>query len=138
MPSIEEGFALVCAEAIGAGCVPLASTACTEMCRHMENALVHNVGDLSTLQRQITDVYGNPELLARLRIGALQSSAGWTWAEAGRVLVDAYERAIGSYGRAPAGHSTGFAIAGRRDSKAKPIWTTADRNHENQRGHSHI
>jgi glycosyltransferase involved in cell wall biosynthesis len=138
MPSIEEGFALVCAEAIGAGCVPLASTACTEMCQHMENALVHNAGDLSTLQQQITDVYNNPDLLARLRAGTLQSRSGWTWAEAGRVLVDAYERAISSYGRAPASQPTEIAVVGRRNSKAKAIWTTADRNHENQRGHSHI
>jgi glycosyltransferase involved in cell wall biosynthesis len=112
MPSIEEGFALVCAEAIGAGCVPLASTACTEMCRHMENALVHNVGDLSTLQQQITDIYGNPELLVRLRAGALQSRAGWTWAEAGRVLVDAYQQAVRNYDRVHAEHSAGLALGG--------------------------
>jgi glycosyltransferase involved in cell wall biosynthesis len=99
MPSIEEGFALVCAEAIGAGCVPLASNACTEMCRHMENALVHSVGDVATLRQQITDVHGNPQLLARLRAGALQSRADWTWTEAGRVLLGAYEQAVRKYGR---------------------------------------
>jgi glycosyltransferase involved in cell wall biosynthesis len=99
MPSIEEGFGLVCAEAIGTGCVPLASTACTEMCRHMENALVHSVGDLPTLRQQITDVYNNPELLARLRAGALRSCAGWTWADAGRVLAGVYHEAICNYRR---------------------------------------
>jgi glycosyltransferase involved in cell wall biosynthesis len=99
MPSIEEGFALVCAEAIGAGCVPLASTACTEMCQHMENALVHHVGDVATLRQQITDVHDHPELLARLRAGALQSRADWTWDAAGRVLVGAYEQAVRHYGR---------------------------------------
>jgi glycosyltransferase involved in cell wall biosynthesis len=93
MPSIEEGFALVCAEAIGAGCVPLASNACTEMCRHMENALVHNVGNVPMLQQHITELHGNPELLAKLRAGALQSRNDWTWAEAGLVLVKAYEQA---------------------------------------------
>jgi glycosyltransferase involved in cell wall biosynthesis len=94
MPSIEEGFALVCAEAIGAGCVPLASTACTEMCRHMDNALVHNVGDVASLRQQITEVFGNPELLAALRAGALRSRADWTWNAAGRVLVSAYEQGV--------------------------------------------
>jgi glycosyltransferase involved in cell wall biosynthesis len=94
MPSIEEGFALVCAEAIGAGCVPLASNACTEMCRHMENALVHKVGDVATLRQQITDLDDSPELLAELRAGALQSREDWTWAAAGRVLSAAYEQAI--------------------------------------------
>jgi len=94
MPSIEEGFALVCTEAIGAGCVPLASNACTEMCRHLENALVHEVGDVATLRRHITDLHDNPQLLARLRAGALQSRLECTWTKAGRVLVGAYERAI--------------------------------------------
>jgi glycosyltransferase involved in cell wall biosynthesis len=99
MPSIEEGFALVCAEAIGAGCVPLASNACTEMCRHMENALVHNVGDVATLQQHITGLYDSPDLLARLRAGALRSRADWTWTQAGHVLLGAYEQAIRTYGQ---------------------------------------
>jgi len=99
MPSFEEGFGLVCAEAIGAGCVPLASTACTEMCRHMENALVHNVGDMATLRQHISEVYGNPELLARLRAGALRSRMKWTWSEAGHVLADVYQQAICNYWR---------------------------------------
>ena len=32
LPSIEEGFGLVITEAMGSGCVPLASEACTEIC----------------------------------------------------------------------------------------------------------
>jgi glycosyltransferase involved in cell wall biosynthesis len=110
MPSIEEGFALVCAEAVGAGCVPLASNACTEMCQHMENALVHNVGDVATLRRHITDLHDSPELLARLRAGALHSRAEWTWTEAGRVLSAAYEQAVRNYGRVEENvfRSTGF------------------------------
>ncbi len=39
LPSIEEGFGLVCTEAMGSGCVPLVSDACTDVCKHMENAL---------------------------------------------------------------------------------------------------
>jgi glycosyltransferase involved in cell wall biosynthesis len=93
MPSIEEGFGLVCAEAIGAGCVPLASTACTELCRHMENALVHEVGDVTALQSQITELYTNRELLARLRAGALRTRTRWTWSAAGTVLLEAYRKA---------------------------------------------
>jgi glycosyltransferase involved in cell wall biosynthesis len=94
MPSIEEGFGLVCAEAIGAGCVPLASNACTELCRHLENALVHNVGDVPTLQQHITDIHDRPELLAKLRAGALHSRTEWTWTAAGRVLANAYAQAV--------------------------------------------
>jgi D-inositol-3-phosphate glycosyltransferase len=97
MPSIEEGFALVCAEAIGSGCVPLASNACTEMCRHMENALVHNVGDVQALEQRITSLNANLELLAKLRAGCLLSRQDWTWERAGDALTSAYRAAVGSY-----------------------------------------
>src|SRR6202008_4520728 len=40
LPSIEEGFGLVCTDAMGSLCVPLVSEACTDLCRHMENSLV--------------------------------------------------------------------------------------------------
>jgi len=93
MPSLQEGFGLVCAEAIGSGCVPLASDACTEMCRHLQNALIHRVGDVATLRQQITDLYSSPELLARLRANAIASRADWTWARAGQVLAGAYDEA---------------------------------------------
>jgi len=39
LPSIEEGFGLVIAEAIGSGCVPLASEACTEICNNVKMGL---------------------------------------------------------------------------------------------------
>lgn len=94
MPSIEEGFGLVCAEAIATGCVPLASSACTELCVHGLNSLVHEVRDVMTLRQQIKDVYTDRELLARLRAGAIESSNRWTWSVAGRMLVDAYQKAI--------------------------------------------
>jgi glycosyltransferase involved in cell wall biosynthesis len=90
-PTFEEGFALVCAEAIGAGCVPLASAVCTDMCLHMENALIHSIGDVSGLRRQIAEVHAHPELLARLRAGALRTRTGWTWQKAGLSLLDAYK-----------------------------------------------
>jgi glycosyltransferase involved in cell wall biosynthesis len=97
MPTFEEGFGLVCAEAIAAGCVPLASDACTEMCRHMENALVHKVGDVSTLSQQISQVHDNSKLLFALRGTGLQSCKAWTWTAAGRVLIGAYQQAVSNY-----------------------------------------
>lgn len=97
IPTIEEGSALVCAEAIGSGCVPLASSVCTDICRHAENALIHQVGDVSALRQQIADVHDNPELLARLRAGALQSREEWTWSKAGCALLAAYLQAIDRY-----------------------------------------
>ena len=48
LPSIEEGFGLVITEAMGSGCVPLASEACTEICSHMKTGLMHRVGDVDS------------------------------------------------------------------------------------------
>lgn len=93
LPTIEEGSALVCAEAIASGCVPLASATCTGICLHMENALIHAVGDVAVLQHQITDVFMHPVLLERLRAGAIRTRTPWTWNTAGNVLLEAYERA---------------------------------------------
>lgn len=101
LPSIEEGFGLVCTDAIGAGCVPLVSRACTELCRHGENALVHDVADVAALEEHITMLHEDRELLARLRRGCLDSAPELTWDAAGRSLLDAYRRALLS--RADAG-----------------------------------
>jgi glycosyltransferase involved in cell wall biosynthesis len=94
LPSIEEGFGLVCTDAIGAGCVPLVSRACTELCRHGENALVHEIADVDALEAHITAVYEDRELLRRLRQGCLETAPGVTWEAAGRTLLDAYRRAV--------------------------------------------
>lgn len=90
LPSIEEGFGLVCTEAMGSGCVPLVSDACTELCRHDENALVHRAGDVAALERQFTALAGDRELLARLRARGLSSAPELTWSAAGAILLDAY------------------------------------------------
>ncbi len=97
LPSIEEGSALVCSEAIGSGCVPLASKACSDACRHMENALVHEVLDVATLREHITLLCQNRELLNRLREGAIRSRRELTWAVAGKRLLTVYQETIESF-----------------------------------------
>lgn len=114
IPSLEEGFGLVCAEAIGVGCVPLASKACTELCQHMENALVHSVGDIATLCEQLSAVHDKPELLAKLRAGALKSRNNWTWTAAGRVLLGAYSEAVQHYRGSNFTEGRKLAIIGSR------------------------
>ena len=94
LPSIEEGFGLVCVEAMGSGCVPLVSEACTDACRHMQNALVHPIGDVRTLTQQITMLYEDRGLLARLRAESLRSAPNHTWTAAGRRLLDVYREAV--------------------------------------------
>jgi glycosyltransferase involved in cell wall biosynthesis len=97
LPSIEEGFPLVIAEAIGSGCIPLASDVCAEICRHMENGLVHPVGDVETLAQQITMLHSDRNLLGRLRAGCLETASEFTWTSAGVRLLQVYRDAIGLY-----------------------------------------
>jgi len=97
LPSIEEGYGLVIAEAMGSGCVPLASEACTDDCKHMESGLVHRVGDVETLTHQISSLDQNRELLSSLRANALAAAQGLTWAAAGCKLLDAYRETIAQY-----------------------------------------
>ncbi|MBW1929141.1 MAG: glycosyltransferase family 4 protein [Deltaproteobacteria bacterium] len=90
LPSIEEGFGLVCTEAMACGCVPLVSDACTDLCRHMENAMVHEVGDVGALSEHITRLYEDRDLLSNLREAGIQNISKINWDAAGRSLVTAY------------------------------------------------
>ncbi len=94
LPSIEEGFGLVCTEAMGSGCVPLVSEACTDICEHNVNALVHPIGDVSALESHITMLWESRSLLARLRARGLETAPKITWTAAGRRLLDVYRDLI--------------------------------------------
>jgi len=94
LPSIEEGFGLVCVEAIGSGCVPLVSEACTDVCQHMSNALVHPIGDVDTLTQHITALYEDRVLLERLRSECIRTASNYTWTAAGRRLLEVYTEAV--------------------------------------------
>jgi len=97
MPSIEEGFGLVCVEAIGSGCVPLVSDACTEECRDMYNSLVHRVGDVTTLQKHITNLFEDRSLLTDLRQACIRQRESLTWAAACIRLLNAYQVAMSQH-----------------------------------------
>ena len=94
LPSIEEGLALSCMEAIGSGCVPLVSRACTDACVHGENALVHAVGDVDALTEQISSLDTDRHRLRELREGCLRSAPQLTWSSAGRGLLEVYEKVV--------------------------------------------
>jgi glycosyltransferase involved in cell wall biosynthesis len=96
LPTIEEGFGLVCTEAMGSGCVPLVSEACTDICKHMENALVHKIGDIEALTKHITMLHEDRLLLARLRTAGLSIIPEITWNAAGDVLLKVYREVIDS------------------------------------------
>ena len=94
LPTIEEGSALVTAEARGSGCVLLVSEASGAVCTHMENALVHRVGDVKTLTEHITLLHENRALLETLRASSLSSVREITWQAAGQTLLHAYRQII--------------------------------------------
>jgi glycosyltransferase involved in cell wall biosynthesis len=94
LPSIEEGFGLVCVEAIGSGAVPLVSEACTDVCQHMRNALVHPIGDVAALTQHITLLYEDRALLDRLRSECIRTAPNYTWTAAGRRLLEVYTEAV--------------------------------------------
>jgi glycosyltransferase involved in cell wall biosynthesis len=102
LPSIEEGFGLVCVEAMGCGSVPLVSEACTDVCKHMENALVHSIGNVDQLTQQITMLHQDRMLLARLRGEAIRQAPQHTWPAAGRRLLEVYHEAIERKSKTPA------------------------------------
>lgn len=99
LPSIEEGFGLVIAEAMGSGCVPLASEACTEICSHMKTGLMHRIGDVGALTQHITMLHEDRSLLEKLRVGCLDTAPSVTWNAAGRTLLEVYRETIADYRR---------------------------------------
>jgi len=90
LPSIEEGFGLTCVEAMGSGCVPLVSDACTDVCQSGKNSLVHAVGDVDAITDHLTMLDADRGRLAELRADCLLTAPQHTWTQAGRRLLDAY------------------------------------------------
>lgn len=91
LPSLEEGSALVCGEALASGCVLLVSDASTAVCRPGDNGLIHRARDVGRLTDHFTALDADRVLLARLREGGLRSAPDFTWAKAGERLVEVYE-----------------------------------------------
>ncbi len=112
LPSIEEGFGLVVTEAMGSGCVPLASEACTDICRHMETGLVHRVGDVAALTQHITMLYEDRGLLEGLRAASLRTVPEITWTAAGVKLLQVYRETVAAQSR-KSFEVPDLAVAGR-------------------------
>lgn len=97
LPSIEEGSALVTSEARGSGCVLLVSEAAGAICQHMENALVHRVGDVSALTQHIAMLHEDRTFLQKLRAASLRLVPEITWSAAGVKLLEVYRETITAY-----------------------------------------
>jgi glycosyltransferase involved in cell wall biosynthesis len=97
LPTLEEGSALVTAEARACGCVLLVSNASGAICSHQEDALVHQAGDVEALSEHIALLYSNPELVKRLRSNSLKTIDQITWTAAGERLLRVYREVIARY-----------------------------------------
>jgi glycosyltransferase involved in cell wall biosynthesis len=97
LPSVEEGFPLVCMEAFGSGCVPVVSDVCIGICQHMQNSLIHRAGDVKALTEHITLLNEDRTLLQRLRSAGLSNRNSLTWDAAGTKLLEAYRETIAMY-----------------------------------------
>jgi glycosyltransferase involved in cell wall biosynthesis len=92
LPSFSEGSALVGYEALGAGAVPLVSTASGCPVIHDVSGLIHATGDEEGLAAHLEQAMGNPAELGRLRAGAISARGEWTWEVAGKRLLSLYRR----------------------------------------------
>jgi D-inositol-3-phosphate glycosyltransferase len=97
LPTVEEGSPLVCLEAMGSGCVPVVSEVCAGPCRHMENSLLHRVGDVEALKEHITLLHDDRGVLQRLRAAGLKDRMNYTWDAAGAKLLDVYRKTIDEF-----------------------------------------
>lgn len=94
LPSIEEGSALVTSEGRGSGCVLVVSEAAGAICTHMQNALVHKVGDVDQLTSHLDLLDQDRGLLEKLRSASLSTIHEITWSAAGQRLLAVYQEAI--------------------------------------------
>jgi glycosyltransferase involved in cell wall biosynthesis len=101
LPSIEEGSALVTSDARGSGCVLIVSEAAGAICRHMQNALVHPVGNVDLLTEHITTLHEDRSLLNRLRDESLRTVGEITWSAAGARLLAVYRQVVGTRYKVP-------------------------------------
>ena len=93
LSSVEEGSALVTYEARASGCVLLVSDATGAHCRHMENALIHQSGNVAELAAHIRLLDQNRNYLLELRQSSLMGVEDLSWTNAGSMLAKAYYKA---------------------------------------------
>jgi glycosyltransferase involved in cell wall biosynthesis len=94
LPTVEEGSALVTYEAQASGCVPVVSDAAGARCTHLEDALVHDAGDVAALTEHLGLLDRDPDLLARLRRRTLARREELTWAQGARDLENLYRELL--------------------------------------------
>ena len=90
LPSFSEGSALVTYESIGAGVVPLVSTASGPPLTHEVEGLVHETGNTGQLTAHLDRMLNDPEDRARLRENGVARRSDLEWSVVGKRLSALY------------------------------------------------
>jgi hypothetical protein len=96
------------------------SQACTDYCRHMDNALVHAVGDVAALSSHLRLLHEDRALLRALRASGLALAPTITWTAAGAKLDQVYAETIAAFRRSAGRPAMGDA-AGPLDGAARGV-----------------
>ena len=96
LPSISEGSAIATYEARACGCVPLVSESAGAICQHMQEGLVHKVGDVQSLCEHIDLLASDRQFFQKLQEQSIAclSLADLTWEKAAKTLVAAYHECL--------------------------------------------
>ncbi len=99
MTSPKEGWGLTCLEAQGCGTAVIASDSpgLREAVRHEESGLLVPHGDRAALQTAMTRILGDAALRERLRSGAIEFAARFTWERAADETMDMIEGTIAEW-----------------------------------------
>ena len=100
--------------------MPLVSQACTDFCRHLDNALVHAVGDVGALSSHLRLLHEDRALLRALLMRGLALAPTITWTAAGAKLNQVYAETIAAFRRSADRLATGDA-AGLLDGAARGV-----------------
>jgi glycosyltransferase involved in cell wall biosynthesis len=94
LPSIEEGSALITYEARACGCVLLVSEASGAHCTHMNDALVHKVGDVASLREHIDLLACRDGYFQKLWKNSISGASNLTLQKAAERLFNIYKKSL--------------------------------------------
>lgn len=92
-PSLEEGFALVVTEAMAAGRPALVTenVGAKDFVKK-DNGFVVEAGDIAAIAKSLRYAYDNRQQLETMGRNARRAVEGWSWNEAGELLVKTYKQ----------------------------------------------
>jgi len=96
LPSVEEGFGKVVAEAMACGLPVVVSenTGAKDLVENGENGFIVPIRDVKRLKEKILYFNDNPEITRRMGKNARKTVEKYTWMKYGNEFVKAYEKIL--------------------------------------------